>query len=218
MFTQEYIAFFDDLKQNNTRDWFNEHKKRYENAVKKPFQAFIQQLIDQIQITDPDILIAPKDAIFRINRDIRFSKDKTPYKMQMSAAISKNGKKGSTTPGLYIAIGADEVYLGSGAMSLNKDQLLAVRQHIINNQDAFQDIIESEDFKDTFGEVQGEKNKRLPSEMAEAAQEQALLYNKQFLAATKWEAERMLSPEFVEETISCYKKMRPFGVFLGEVL
>ncbi|MEM8527133.1 MAG: DUF2461 domain-containing protein [Bacteroidota bacterium] len=218
MFTQDYITFFQELQQNNNREWFQENKKRYEVAVKKPFQTFVQQLIDAIQITDPDILIAPKDAIFRINRDVRFSKDKTPYKTQMSAAISKHGKKGNTTPGLYIAIGTEDIFLGSGAMSMDKNQLLAVRQHIINHQTTFQEIIESKDFKETFGEVEGEKNKRLPSEMQDAAEEQPLLYNKQFLASTKWDIERILAPDFVEQTIDCYGKMRPFGVFLGEVL
>ncbi|MEM0992686.1 MAG: DUF2461 domain-containing protein [Bacteroidota bacterium] len=218
MFTTAYITYFQELEQNNNRAWFNENKKRYETAVKKPFQNFVQQLIDAMQMTDPDILIAPKDAIFRINRDIRFSKDKTPYKTQMSAAISKNGKKGNTTPGLYIAIGANEVFMGCGAMSMSKDQLQAVRQHIAHHLSDFQAIIEDETFKQTFGEITGEKNKRLPSEFVEAAEQQPLLYNKQFLASTTWEAERILAPDFVAQTVACYEQMRPFGLFLGEAL
>ena len=87
--------------------------------------------------------------------------------------------------------------------------MLAVRHHIINNQATFQKIIESKDFKDTFGKVEGEQNKRLPSEMQEAAEEQPLLYNKQFLASTKRDIERIIAPD-------C--KLRPFGGFLGEVL
>jgi len=115
MFTETYIQFFQDLANNNVREWFHANKKTYETAVKKPFYKFVEQLIEEIRLVNPDILITPKDAIFRINRDIRFSKDKSPYKLNMSAAISKYGKKGNTCPGLYNDTGAEYVYVTRGA-------------------------------------------------------------------------------------------------------
>ncbi|KAB2842673.1 MAG: TIGR02453 family protein, partial [Melioribacteraceae bacterium] len=79
-FSKELIKFLKDLSKNNNREWFTENKKRYENFVKEPFFNFIDELITRMNMDDPSIAIEPKDAIFRIHRDVRFSNDKSPYK------------------------------------------------------------------------------------------------------------------------------------------
>lgn len=83
MFTPQYISFFKELSQNNNTDWFNAHKKDYEKEVKKPFESFIARLILEMNTLTPEITISPSEAIFRINKDIRFSADKSPYKTEM---------------------------------------------------------------------------------------------------------------------------------------
>ena len=93
MFEKDFIDFFKELAQNNNKEWFDSNRKRYESSIKKPFKEFISKLISEIQLHDSEVLIEPKDAIFRINRDIRFSKDKTPYKLQTSAIVSAGGRK-----------------------------------------------------------------------------------------------------------------------------
>lgn len=216
MFTKEYIEFFQELTENNDREWFNANKKRYEQHIKKPFNNYVEGLIDGIQVTDPEILVTPKDTIFRINRDIRFSKDKTPYKDHMSAAISEKGKKGNPAPGLYIRIGVEGVYLGAGAVNLDKEQLTNLRQYIAQHNDEFIQIIENEEFKSNFGEVQGEKNKRLPADLVEAAETQPLLYNKQFLASSALTLQTILEPDFLERSLTYYRLLRPFGLFIKE--
>ncbi|MCB0818301.1 MAG: DUF2461 family protein, partial [Flavobacteriales bacterium] len=80
-FTADYQRFFKDLAAHNDRDWFHANKKRYETSVKKPFEAFVQELIDRMGKLDKQYRITPKEAIFRIHRDVRFSNDKTPYKL-----------------------------------------------------------------------------------------------------------------------------------------
>ncbi|MCB0846293.1 MAG: DUF2461 domain-containing protein, partial [Bacteroidetes bacterium] len=100
-FTPDYIAFFEELARNNTKEWFDQNRSRYEKSVKKPFYAFVERMIDLISEDDPAVMITPKDAIFRINRDIRFSNDKTPYKTNFSAVVSPGGRKEMVTPGLY---------------------------------------------------------------------------------------------------------------------
>jgi len=92
-FTKDFIKFLKGLNKNNEREWFHANKKDYVTHVKDPFKAFVQLIIDKMQKVDPTVVITPKDAIFRINRDIRFSKDKTPYKTNVSAAISAGGRK-----------------------------------------------------------------------------------------------------------------------------
>ncbi|MEL6943413.1 MAG: DUF2461 domain-containing protein, partial [Bacteroidota bacterium] len=101
-FTPDFLNFFKDLRANNEREWFHANKKRYEQSVKIPFQAFIADVIEHASIFDPNILITPKDAIFRIYKDTRFSKDKTPYKLHASAVVSRGGRKDLTSIGIYL--------------------------------------------------------------------------------------------------------------------
>jgi uncharacterized protein (TIGR02453 family) len=216
MFTPSYIWFFKNLSENNNTAWFNENKKLYEKQVKKPFEAFVQGLLDEIHQISPDVCIRPADAIFRINKDTRFSEDKSPYKTEMSAAISRYGKKGNTCPGLYIRLGADTVMIGSGAMALEKEQLQDIRYQIAGNLEAFAAIIENEDFKATFGQVKGEKSKRLPEELREAAGKQPLLYNTTFYVTTQMPAAQILEPDFMNKVVGLYKLMLPFGLFFKE--
>ena len=92
-FTKDFIDFFKELAANNKKEWFDFNRKRYEKSVKQPFAEFVQEMIDRIRADDPKVDISTKDAIFRINRDVRFSKDKTPYKTHMAAIVSARGKK-----------------------------------------------------------------------------------------------------------------------------
>ncbi len=218
MFSQSYLSFFKDLTQNNTAEWFNTNKKTYEKEVKKPFEAFVQQLITEIHQITPEILINPKDAIFRINKDIRFSADKSPYKTEMSAVISKKGKKGNPCPGLYINLGAEKAVIASGLKMLEKEQLIEVRHHIADNLNTFDSIIHDTAFKSAFGEIQGDKIKRLPEEFKEAAVMQALLYNTSFIATTELPASEIVKPDFVEQVINLYKLTLPFATFFKEPL
>ena len=95
-FTKDFTKFLKDLEKNNNREWFNENKKRYEESVKEPFYNFIDEMIMRINAIDNNVAIQPKDAIFRIYKDVRFSKDKLPYKTQVSAVISPGGRKDMT--------------------------------------------------------------------------------------------------------------------------
>ena len=98
-FTKDFIDFFKELAANNKKEWFDSNRQRYEKSVKQPFAEFVQEMIDRIQPDGPAVYISTKDAIFRINRDIRFSNDKTPYKTYMAALVSAKGKKDKGTPG-----------------------------------------------------------------------------------------------------------------------
>ena len=129
-FTADYLDFFKELAANNHKDWFDANRKRYEKSVKDPFKAFVQEMIDRVRAEDSSVQIEPKDAIFRVNRDIRFSKDKTPYKTQMSAIVSPGGKKDKTTPGIYMELGPENLKIYGGAHMLDKEQLLAIRETI----------------------------------------------------------------------------------------
>src|SRR5689334_10215404 len=129
-FTKEFLDFFNKLEKNNNKEWFDRNKPTYENAVKNPFKKLVEDLIEQIRKHDKDLSTDAKESIFRINRDIRFSKDKTPYKTNVSANISKLGKRSPDHPGFYIQLGADMLMIGGGAYAPDKDQLKKIRDEI----------------------------------------------------------------------------------------
>ena len=218
MFTPSYLQFFQKLAANNTTEWFNAHKKTYETAVKKPFEVFIDKLITDVRQLSPEINIEPKDAIFRINKDIRFSADKSPYKTEMSAVISKQGKKGNPGPGLYLNIGAEKVVLAAGLKFLEKEQLKEVRYYLADHAKAFAAIVGTAEFKAVFGEVQGDKIKRLPDEFKEYAELQPLLYHTSFLAMVEMPASEILQSDFYDRVLNVYRISLPFTGFFREPL
>ena len=217
-FTQDYITFFKELEKNNNRDWFQANKKRYEASVKEPFQAFVEALISSLSKIHNNLTMTPKEAIFRINRDIRFSKDKSPYKTHMAAIISEHGKKNHTRPGMYIQANHADLRVYSGVHAMDKDQLHNVRSHIAGNLKQFDKLINAAAFKKTFGEVLGEKNKRIPPEFNEAFEKQPLIANKSLYYFFKLPPKTLLSDTLIKQVVDGYKVGLPLSRFLDEPL
>ncbi|MDH3648429.1 MAG: DUF2461 domain-containing protein [Saprospiraceae bacterium] len=218
-FSKDFIQFFKDLSANNNRDWFKENKARFDNSVQDPFNAFVQDMLHKMTKNNPALEhIQAKDCIFRIYRDTRFSKDKTPYKTHMSALIGPGGRKDKTHPGMYIQLSAEDARLYSGAHMLDKDQLQAIRMAISRDLKGFSKAIGGKKFKDTFGEIQGEKNKRLNPPFAELAEKQPLLFNKSFYYYKKWPANQTLKDSFAKDLTDAYKAAKPVNDFLFRAL
>ncbi len=215
-FTKDFLKFIKDLSKNNNRDWFNANKSRYIEHVKEPFEAFIQVMIDEMQKLDRNVLITPRDAIFRIYRDTRFSKDKTPYKNHISAIVSQGGRKNKSSPGIYMQFSAEDARIYSGAYELDKNALQNVREGIASNLKEFNSLINDRKFKNKFGEVLGEKNKRIPKEFQAVAEEQPLIANKQFYYFAKFEPEIILDSKLPKKMMEYYKIAQPLGNFLWE--
>lgn len=136
-FTKEYSVFFKDLEANNIKKWFDDNRRRYEKSVKEPFKEFTLTLITVLQKLYPGINLNDKYSILRINRDIRFGADKTPYKTHMGVMILPLGKDDKTKPGLFVQANHEDIRAYSGAHLLEKDQLQAIRNHIKNNLKEF---------------------------------------------------------------------------------
>ena len=123
-FTQDLLDFFIELAPNNNKDWFDENRKRYEKSVKEPFKDFVNHLIKKLTEIDPAFSeIEAKDCIFRINRDIRFSKEKQPYKLQVSAVVAPEGKKSKAINGVYFEISPEHLRIYGGVYEIEKDDL-----------------------------------------------------------------------------------------------
>lgn len=218
-FTKDFNQFFIELAANNHKDWFDENRKRYENSIKKPFENFVSELVAAMKKEDPSIDVDPKKCIFRINRDIRFSKDKTPYKLNRSAAISKGGRKDTAHPGLYIQIGPESVDIAGGVYQPDKEQLAQIRQNIMDKPKDFHKAIEDKGFVKAFGELKGDENKRLPSkEMMEAAQSEPLLFRKQFFYYASFDAKNVENPDLVNFIMDKHRAAKPVRDFLTKAL
>ena len=172
--------------------------------MKKPFEVFVTDLIAVIKKHDPEMDITYKDAIFRINRDIRFSKDKQPYKLNRSAIVSSKGKKDKAFPGLYFEMGPEHFRIYGGVYAPDKEQLYAIRETIAKNPQVLDELLKAPDFVAAYGEVLGEQNKVLPAEFKAAAVDQPLIYNKQFYWYKTFDAEQILEDDLMILTESYY--------------
>lgn len=181
-FSPDFLEFFKELAANNNKDWFDQNRKRYEREIREPFKAFVSDLIETVRANyEPELLIAPKDAIFRINRDIRFSKDKTPYKTNVSCLLSKKGRKNHSYPAFYLELGPENVGVYGGMYGGSTQDVLAMRTHIANNMKEFEKLTTEKAFLEYYSDgILGETQKRVPKELKEQAEEYPILFNKQY--------------------------------------
>ena len=217
-FTDDYMQFFKELAANNNKDWFDDNRKRYETSVKKPFNAFVQVMIDRVQAEDDRVTMAPKDGIFRINRDIRFSKDKTPYKTSNSAIVSPGGKKDKTKPGMYFEFGPEHLRYYGGAHMLDKDQVQSVREAIAKDLKGFDKLINDKNFAKYFNGVLGEQQKRMPAELKAAAEEQPLILNKGWYFYSQFDADNITAPNLPDLLMDRYHAAQPLSRFLDQAM
>jgi uncharacterized protein (TIGR02453 family) len=220
-FTEEYNNFFKSLAANNYREWFHEHKSVYESAVKKPFEKFISDLIAEIAKYEPEQKkLTAKDAIFRIHRDTRFSKDKTPYKLSCSAVISPAGRSDMQMPGTYIEIGVGSLMIGGGAYMPDKEQIEKIRTAIIHHPEKIIEMENEVDFVKLFGTLKGDKNKKLPKIFSEWQEKLPLIANKQFYYMAEYQDDELLiqRDDFINFVMKHYMAAKNWQSFLREVL
>lgn len=218
-FTPDFLQFFIELAPNNHKDWFDLNRKRYEKSVKEPFKEFVEHIIKEIAKTDASFKdLEAKDCIFRINRDIRFSKDKTPYKMNVSAVVAPEGKKSKAVNGVYFEFGPEHVRVYGGVYEIDKDDLLTVREGIANDLKGFQEAYSNPRFKKVFGTILGEKNKVLPKELKEAAEKEPLIFNKQWYFYAQFDAETVLDPKLDQLLLDCFEAGKPVEHYFNKLI
>ena len=173
-----FFQFYQDLVIHNDSEWFKANQKLYEQEVKRPFLALLEDLIQAFQVNVyPHFKIPAKDLVYRINRDIRFSKDKTPYKTHSGAHINPRGKQ-SEYPGLYLQAGAEGCFFGGGCYMISPPSLYKIRQEIAYHTTEWEEIIQNPVFQEHYGTVQGERLKSMPRDFKEETCE--WIKNKQF--------------------------------------
>lgn len=214
-FTEAFYEFFIELSANNQKSWFDENRPRYERDVKSLFIRFIESvLVKMCAVDDRFKGLEAKQCIFRINKDIRFSKDKTPYKLHCSAGIQIGGRKEMGAGGVYIHLGPQECGIYSGVYMPEKEELMRIRRLIAGDLGGFNRVITDKAFVKYFGQVRGEKNKRIDLEWVSAAAEQPLIYNKQFYVQHSLDAEDTLRSNFDDYVVEVWKASRGLNSFL----
>lgn len=217
-FTPSFLKFFKDLSKNNTTEWFNENRKIYEKEVKKPFADFVDEMILRIQKHEPDVQIKASDAIMRINKDIRFSKDKTPYNTYVAANISAHGKKANSWPGFYFQFSHNGIMMYGGAYMVENEMLQKIRTYIAAHLMDFSKVLNEESFKEKFGEIQGEQNKRIPPEFQSVAEKEPLIANKQFFYSAEIKADIINTENLADTLMEYYQAGKKVNEFLKKAM
>ncbi len=217
-FTKDFLQFFKDLEKNNHKQWFDQNRKRYKTSVKDPFYAFVDHMILLINERDPTVRITAKDAVMRINRDIRFSPDKTPYNIHYGAIISSAGRKDKSVPGFFIRFSPKYLGLFGGAHGIDKEQLHKIRSAIATDIGAFQKLINNKAFKSRYGEIKGEQHQRIPVEFKEAWEKEPLLANKQFYYMAELDPNVITDDDLPQKLMAYWEAANPVREFLTRAL
>lgn len=215
---KEVLNFLDKLKDNNNREWFQQHKNEYENA-KAEVLAFVGALIPSIAQFDESIkYVAAKDTLFRIFKDIRFSKDKLPYKINMGAWISGQGRK-AVGPGYYLHIQPGESFLAAGVYMPDPEKLKKIRQEIYYNVDEFKSILNAQGMRRYCnGLAEIDKAKLAPRDFPKDFPDIELLKHRHYTVSCDLSDEQLVSDKLHDHAIRAYKAMYPLNIFLRRAL
>lgn len=210
------LDFLKKLKKNNDREWFNDNKKEFESA-RDQFIGFLGYLIGQIEMFDKNIVgVDPKKSMYRIYRDTRFSKDKTPYKSHFGGYICAGGRA-SGNPGYYVHIEPDgNSIIGGGLYHPMPDVLAKVRQEIDYNGGKLMEIMNNDSFKKRFDIYEEDKLVRPPKGYDETNPHIEWLKMKSFLVMESFSDKDVLGNDYVKNVVSGFKEMAPFIGFLRE--
>jgi uncharacterized protein (TIGR02453 family) len=212
------FTFLKELKINNNREWFHANKPLYQEA-KKEMESLVDTLIPGIARFDSSVKhITARESLFRIFRDIRFSKDKSPYKTNFGAWISKNGRK-SCGPGYYLHLEPGASFLAVGVYMPDPDSLKKIRQEILYNVDVFKKILNSSKTqKHTTGLDEMDKLKRPPKDFPADFPDIEILKNKHYILSQKVDDKQVMQEDFPQWCINVFKDLYPFNQFLEKAL
>jgi uncharacterized protein (TIGR02453 family) len=212
---QSVLAFLTDLAANNDREWFKANKDRYleEHAH---MVAFAESLFAEISKHDVLEPMTGKQILYRIYRDTRFSKDKTPYKRHFAGSFKRATAR--RRGGLYFHIEPGNSFLGGGFWGPNKEDLTRIRKELAADPEPLRQIIAEPSFVKTFGELKGEKVKTAPRGYTKDHPSIDLLRYKQFLLVQSFSDDEVTSPGFAGKVAEGFHAMRPFLDYMTEVL
>lgn len=218
MIHKDTLRFLSDLDANNNRDWFQANKKLFD-AAQDNMTAFAGYLIGEVGKFDDAVAdIDPKSCVFRIYRDVRFSKDKSPYKTNLGAYISPGGRK-SMQPGYYFHVQPGQSFVAGGKHIPDGPETLKIRNAIAANTNEIVKLVEKKSFRELFGEMRGDRLKSAPKGFDPEHKALEYLKLKEFMAFTELHDDKFLtSAEFPKRLVGMMKEMYPLVAFLRRAL
>lgn len=211
------LNFLNNLRDNNNREWFQANKSQYQEA-KAEFELFINILIPRLKDVDPEIdVFHAKECTFRIFKDVRFSKDKSPYKSNFGAFIARGGRK-SHFAGYYVHLEPGASFIGGGAYMPQAPQLKAIRTDIVEHVATYKKIINKPTFKTYFPEIYGEKLKTAPRGFDKTWSDIDLIRNKHYAVVHNVEDAFWFKKDTMDEIIEIFKAQLPFNRFINNTI
>ena len=211
------LDFLTELEVNNNRNWFKENDSYYRGA-KEIFDSFINQLIPELKNIDNSIDVTDaKSCVFRIYRDVRFSKNKDPYKTNFGAYIARGGRK-SNFAGYYLHMQPDQSFLGGGVYMPQPPELKAIRNAIYQDPNALLEIINDEDFRETYPELYGEQLKSAPRGFPKDFEHLDLIRYKHYVVSHEVNNKFWTKGDPLDKTIKIFEKQRPFNAYLNNII
>ncbi len=205
------FAFLKKLKENNNRDWFTENKPQFQIEQNKT-KEFYKTLMERLKLHDS----IDAFKFFRIYRDVRFSKDKTPYKIHFSGSFSRATKR--LRGGYYVHISPEGSFLAGGFWEPNKEDLLRIRKEFEMDTSEIRAILRNKTFVKHFGKLQGESLKTAPRGFDKEHEDIDLIRMKQFIVVRNFSEKEVLAPNFLDELDESFKAMRPYFNYMSEIL
>ncbi|MEP3209927.1 MAG: DUF2461 domain-containing protein [Maribacter sp.] len=206
------FSFLKKLEKNNNRDWFTTHKKEFK-ALETDMKSFFNDLLEEVKGHDEIEGL----KVFRIYRDVRFSKNKTPYKINFSSSLSRAGAK--LRGGYYTHIQPNNAsFIAAGFWQPNKDDLLRIRKELELDASVFRDLIGAKKFKSIWGDLVGDEVKTAPKGFDKAHQNIDLIKKKQFIFTRSFSDKEVLDPKFMQEVNKSFAAIRPYFDLMSDIL
>ena len=209
---KEIFTFFKKLEKNNNREWFNEHKPEFK-SLETELKGFYTAALEKLQKHDA----IDKMKIFRIYWDVRFSKNKTPYKTHLGGSFART--KPRLRGGYYVHIAPNnESFIATGFWEPHKDDLLRIRKELELDADEFRKLINAKKFKSIWGDLVGDEVKTAPKGFSKEHADIDLIRKKQFIFTKKFTDKEVISPDFLMEVDKSFKAIRPYFDYVSDVL
>lgn len=209
--TAKTFDFLRELNQNNNRDWFNDNKSKFK-SVESDVKSFYHDVKELLEKHDK----IEKVKMFRIYRDVRFSKDKTPYKPHFAGSFSRLGAE--LRGGYYLRIKPGETFVATGFWEPNKEDLLRIRKEWEQDASELKTILDNKEFKVLWGELRGDGVKTAPKGFDKEHPDIELIRKKQFIFVREFSDTEVLSEEFINEIDKSFRTIRPFFDLMSDVL
>ena len=218
-FTRETLTFWRGLARDNSKSYFDAHRKDYEQHLREPYLALAAALVAGLQEHEPEYRTDPKKATYRINRDVRFAKDKSPYKTELGITVGRDERHDANYPVYTCRVGVKGIAVAGGLYMPGTELRDRVRRVVGEQSPLLREHLGDPEFVDVYGELGGDAHKRAPADLKELASVEPLVLNKQWVFWSDFEdPELLLMPELDQFILDQWAVARPVMEFFKQAV